>query len=274
MEPRKERFSIRKFTIGAASVLIGFTLFGMASGQSVKADTIDTAKQTETVKTPTSDTSMDVKSNTENQNGEVQTQSNSVENQESTKNELQKVDVSNQNTVDTKSTQKVNTAESTNSKDLKQSEVKIPKQESQDSKVVKNNIESTANATGTTSKENNSKDENNIKSAATTNKAPAVKQTDKSSIKSRDISVPKELSAQNENQTGQSENVTDSASFLNALRNGNTSIINLTSDVDFTGYTENTDIDGANARAVTIDLGSHTLNLADKNLNFNYNNKN
>ena len=30
MENRKERFSIRKFSIGAASVLIGFTLLGLA----------------------------------------------------------------------------------------------------------------------------------------------------------------------------------------------------------------------------------------------------
>lgn len=40
MEPKKERFSIRKFTVGAASVLIGFTIFGMNSGQSVKADSV------------------------------------------------------------------------------------------------------------------------------------------------------------------------------------------------------------------------------------------
>ena len=38
MEPKKERFSIRKFTVGAASVLIGFTIFGLNNGQSVKAD--------------------------------------------------------------------------------------------------------------------------------------------------------------------------------------------------------------------------------------------
>ena len=31
MEPRKERFSIRKFSIGAASVLIGFFFMGIES---------------------------------------------------------------------------------------------------------------------------------------------------------------------------------------------------------------------------------------------------
>ena len=38
MENKKERFSIRKFSVGAASVLIGFTIFGLGAGsKSVKA---------------------------------------------------------------------------------------------------------------------------------------------------------------------------------------------------------------------------------------------
>lgn len=37
MEPRKERFSIRKFSIGAASVLIGFSFMSMAGNQKVQA---------------------------------------------------------------------------------------------------------------------------------------------------------------------------------------------------------------------------------------------
>ena len=37
MEPRKERFSIRKFSVGAASVLIGFFFMGMDQGQTVRA---------------------------------------------------------------------------------------------------------------------------------------------------------------------------------------------------------------------------------------------
>lgn len=42
MENKKERFSIRKFSVGAASVLIGFTIFGLGTNsQSVKADTIN-----------------------------------------------------------------------------------------------------------------------------------------------------------------------------------------------------------------------------------------
>ncbi len=37
MEPRKERFSIRKFSIGAASVLIGFSFMSMAGNQKAQA---------------------------------------------------------------------------------------------------------------------------------------------------------------------------------------------------------------------------------------------
>ena len=39
MEPRKERFSIRKFSIGAASVLIGFSFMSMAGNQKVQSAT-------------------------------------------------------------------------------------------------------------------------------------------------------------------------------------------------------------------------------------------
>lgn len=39
MEPRKERFSIRKFSIGAASVLIGFSFMSMAGNQKAQAAT-------------------------------------------------------------------------------------------------------------------------------------------------------------------------------------------------------------------------------------------
>ena len=45
MENKKERFSIRKFSVGAASVLIGFTIFGLGAGsKSVKADTLNPKK--------------------------------------------------------------------------------------------------------------------------------------------------------------------------------------------------------------------------------------
>lgn len=45
MEPRKEWFSIRKFSVGAASVLIGFFLMGINQTENVKADTTTPTEQ-------------------------------------------------------------------------------------------------------------------------------------------------------------------------------------------------------------------------------------
>lgn len=50
MEPRKERFSIRKFSIGAASVLIGFSFMSMAGNQKVQAATEDKTPVVENAK--------------------------------------------------------------------------------------------------------------------------------------------------------------------------------------------------------------------------------
>ena len=55
IRPQKQRFSIRKFTVGAASVLIGLTFIGM-NGQTVKADTtVAQEESTNVVSNTTSD---------------------------------------------------------------------------------------------------------------------------------------------------------------------------------------------------------------------------
>lgn len=46
IQPQKQRFSIRKFAVGAASVLIGLTFMGM-SNQTVKADVAPASVQQE-----------------------------------------------------------------------------------------------------------------------------------------------------------------------------------------------------------------------------------
>lgn len=46
MQAKQDHFSIRKLTIGAASILLGFTFLG-ASSQTVKADTELTAQKTD-----------------------------------------------------------------------------------------------------------------------------------------------------------------------------------------------------------------------------------
>ena len=44
LQAKKDRFSIRKLTIGAASVLLGFSFMGL-NAQSAKAETINPIKQ-------------------------------------------------------------------------------------------------------------------------------------------------------------------------------------------------------------------------------------
>lgn len=50
VEPTEQRFSIRKFTVGAASVLIGMAFMGMSNVQTVHADTLPDAQTTAKVK--------------------------------------------------------------------------------------------------------------------------------------------------------------------------------------------------------------------------------
>ena len=58
MQAKQDHFSIRKLTIGAASVLLGFTFFGLNS-QTAKADTVDPAKEEINTKTNESQTELD-----------------------------------------------------------------------------------------------------------------------------------------------------------------------------------------------------------------------
>ena len=84
-------------------------------------------------------------------------------------------------------------------------------------------------------------DDQSVSGQATTNKLD--KANNNASIVAQSLAVTTE---------GQTEEANDSTSFLNALRNGNTSTINLTGDVNFTGYNGSTDISGNYARQVTI----------------------
>ncbi|WEV51902.1 SLAP domain-containing protein [Lactobacillus sp. ESL0731] len=58
MQAKHDRFSIRKLSIGAASVLLGFTFFGMGS-QSVQADTVTPETQSTSVDTEANNESVD-----------------------------------------------------------------------------------------------------------------------------------------------------------------------------------------------------------------------
>ncbi|WEV38142.1 SLAP domain-containing protein [Lactobacillus sp. ESL0680] len=65
MQAKHDRFSIRKLSVGATSVLLGFTFFTMG-GQNVQADTVDPSAQTKEVEqnSQASDAAQDAKQNT------------------------------------------------------------------------------------------------------------------------------------------------------------------------------------------------------------------
>lgn len=186
-EPKKQRFTIKKLTVGVASVLIGFTFMGMSVSADTTTGTGDVNNQTESTQSNTDSSQTDT----------------------TTLNSSNKSASSMQNTGAT-----------------------VAEQEGQNS---------------------------------TTDNATANQQANATALQTSLVAVPETQATE-----GQTEEANDSASFLNALRNGNTSTINLTGNVDFTGYTGDMSVKGDYARQVTIALGSHTLNLANKQLNLQY----
>lgn len=79
LQAKQDRFSIRKLTIGAASVLLGFTFLGLSS-QTVKADT-DTPAQNLESKVETKSNESDLKTTATDNKEETTLKSNKVDNQ-------------------------------------------------------------------------------------------------------------------------------------------------------------------------------------------------
>ena len=283
--PRKERFSIRKFSVGAASVLIGFFFMGTGQSKSVKADSVqdDTITQTDEdealsdeVKTDTTDTSTEEVSNpatdtsTEEVNGPpsdsltvvdptMETQS-PVEDTITTEPDNSAVNDTNHSTADTS---EVETSTST----------------------TDNVAAETTNAAESTT--TNADDSVN---AADTSTMTVVKTTEEKSDENDQTkeavdkltvgaTKAKALAAAAE---GQTVSVTDYQTFLDALRNKDVSTIDLDNDIDFTDVKLNSGIhkdyeqlnDVDIARAVTINgNGKYQLNMADRYIAFTNNNQ-
>lgn len=69
MDDKQERFSIRKFSVGAASVLVGTAILSMQNVQTVRADaTTDTANSVKTASTTSTDQTTSVNTTTFNTN--------------------------------------------------------------------------------------------------------------------------------------------------------------------------------------------------------------
>ncbi len=263
MEPRKERFSIRKFTVGAASVLIGFTIFGLNNTQTVKADTTDNTN-TSTEKDENATTSDNVASDI--QVNDLKDKTSEVKANKAAKQSETVADQS-QTTTDVAKSDK----DTQNANDLE-----ISKPVQQENAAVK-----VANETTVDQAKSKSGNVLNVQKAQTkasedvakTLAESKVTQEGASALRSAFIEAP---------QNTQSENANDFQSLINAMNNGNVGTINVTSDITITDKVNGTTISGlsdsskhylylgseGSARDLVINGNGHTINFAGFSLAF------
>lgn len=166
VEPRKERFSIRKFSAGAASVLIGFFLTGISQNQNVKADTTNDNNDDSEEETPHEATTSEALTNGQEGKNVVVKEVNSEE-----LNQSSQTDTSSQNTNsdnNNQATANSNVKESTEDS----SQVSVPKENSSTLESNKQDVTSTVsnvkdNSTGTNTETKVSTDKVNDSEAAT-----------------------------------------------------------------------------------------------------------
>ncbi|KAA8788307.1 Rib/alpha-like domain-containing protein [Lactobacillus crispatus] len=263
MEPRKERFSIRKFTVGAASVLIGFTIFGLNNTQTVKADTTDNTN-TSTEKDENATTSDNVASDI--QVNDLKDKTSEVKANKAAKQSETVADQS-QTTTDVAKSDK----DTQNANDLE-----ISKPVQQENAAVK-----VANETTVDQAKSKSGNVLNVQKAQTkasedvakTLAESKVTQEGASALRSAFIEAP---------QNTQSQDANDSQSLINAMNNGNVGTINVTSDITITDKVNGTTIYGlsdsnrhylrldskGSARDLVINGNGHTINFAGFSLAF------
>lgn len=260
MEPRRERFSIRKFTVGAASVLIGFTIFGLNNTQTVKADTTDNTN-TSTEKDENATTSDNVASDI--QVNDLKDKTSEVKANKAAKQSETVADQS-QTTTDVAKSDK----DTQNANDLE-----ISKPVQQENAAVK-----VANETTVDQAKSKSGNVLNVQKAQTkasedvakTLAESKVTQEGASALRSAFIEAP---------QNTQSQDANDFQSLINAMNNGNVGTINVTSDITITDKVKGTTIYGlsdyylrldskGSARDLVINGNGHTINFAGFSLAF------
>lgn len=263
MEPRRERFSIRKFTVGAASVLIGFTIFGLNNTQTVKADTTDNTN-TSTEKDENATTSDNVASDI--QVNDLKDKTSEVKANKAAKQSETVADQS-QTTTDVAKSDK----DTQNANDLE-----ISKPVQQENAAVK-----VANETTVDQAKSKSGNVLNVQKAQTkasedvakTLAESKVTQEGASALRSAFIEAP---------QNTQSQDANDFQSLINAMNNGNVGTINVTSDITITDKVNGTTIYGlsdskrhylrldskGSARDLVINGNGHTINFAGFSLAF------
>ena len=270
MEPRKERFSIRKFSIGAASVLIGFSFMSMAGNQKVQAATEENpvVNNTKTNEHQSNDIQQNVKIDETNKATDAE--------------KVNPTTTSSQNSTDSKLTP------STAQQDLKNvakdtaTEVKQDKQVAQpETTKATTEVKVDAAKEATSSQKTNAVDLNKASSTQ------ASVEESKATVAPRSASLPKDAqdailaAAQGTQATtsqGQTQEVSDWNSFGAALISPNVGNIVLTNDITANGDVANAIKDNYGeldvtakdiARKVTIDgQGKYALDFGTNFLAF------
>lgn len=278
MEPRKERFSIRKFTVGAASVLIGFTLFGMANNTTVKAATDNQSEVTASKQNET---------DVHKQNTEVQSESQEADGSATTDNSAEAA-------MGSATKNQPAEATHTGSETTRNQVTEQASASSQNNNANKQNDSNTKPASGQKATDVQNTNQLNI------NPPKKGDNTNPDSLKESKVATPYKAAAQQAMkllaeqskakaatpQYKNEESVSDWQSFVSALSNTNVDAINITKDFNVAGKTTNIGgqswgyngcltFDAENsARKVdingngnTIDFGHYSLMFENKNQN-------
>ena len=258
MEPRKERFSIRKFSIGAASVLIGFSFMSMTGNQKVQAATeknpVVVAQNAE------QQSKTDSAQSAEQQLNNIQSSAAAANAQNNKAADAEKVNTttpSNQNVTDSKVTQSPAATNQNLSKDVANKEVKeTTPVEATASKEAKN--DEAVTKTGA-SKNTNTLNLNKVAATQASVKEEKVA-TQAANAVNREV-------ATQENQTKtlrgtQTQDVSDWQGFVNAMNDSSVGTINLTSDI--TVANKGTNINGIHRPNPVVNSGK--MNLTGSNI--------
>lgn len=232
MEPKKERFSIRKFTVGAASVLIGFSFMGMSNSEKVQAADVNANSKPK------------VELTSKNEASEA--------NKEQANTEAEKQAALNNNQVD----------QSTKAKTVANNEVKS---------------ETAATKAETTKTETAKVSDNKKVETTELQLAKATTNNNQERVAANALRTQKNVttSSATTRSNDQTQNVTDTSSFINALKDANVGHIVLSNNIDFSQSNAsdlNVDNTGS-ARAVTIEGKGHQLDFGQNAVTFNRNNQ-
>ncbi|MCH4003434.1 MAG: YPDG domain-containing protein [Lactobacillus crispatus] len=264
MEPKKERFSIRKFTVGAASVLIGFTIFGMNNGQSVKADEVQPSKAVEVNKPETDSTASDhtseVKGNPNSKSGtDQQGEKGKATGSESSTNTNPVAQKSKDATNTENQTQGVDSAKRVANKNL------TPSQNNGKGGVYgsESAIETNKMTLEQTTVESKGDEVTKEVGANLTTNSSASKKAAQAmvSFAAQPAAQPQETTQQNLRGT-QSQSVTDWQGFVNAMNDS--SIGTITLDGDITVANKGTSVNGITRPNPVVNSGK--MNLTGENI--------